>query len=139
MMRRTMAGDCINPQDAMAQAQPAHPNEQVLEAEVIGSTVVNESVLQRLLRRAGRSLARPALLCLELLRDANTPPQVRLTVLAALTYLFIPIDLIPDFIPGAGFSDDLVALSALLALCGTHCISTRWAESSHNERKLVAA
>lgn len=94
---------------------------EVLEAEVLGSTVVDETLLQRLLRRAGRSLAQPALLCLELLRDDATPPQVRLTVLAALTYLFVPIDLIPDLIPGAGFSDDLVALSALLALCGSHC------------------
>lgn len=93
---------------------------QVLEADVVGSTIVDESLLMRLLRRAGRNLARPALLCLELLRDEGTPPQVRLTVLAALTYLFVPIDLIPDVIPGAGFSDDLVALSALLALCGTN-------------------
>ena len=106
---------------AQSQAHPSQADKQVLEAEVLGSTVVNESLLNRLLHRAGRSLARPALICLELLRDANTPPQVRLTVLAALTYLFVPIDLIPDFIPGAGFSDDLVALSALLALCGTHC------------------
>ena len=113
---------------ARSQAQTIHPGApqaagaeaEVLEADVIGSTIVNESLLMRLLRRAGRNLARPALLCLELLRDDATPPQVRLTVLAALTYLFVPIDLIPDFIPGAGFSDDLVALSALLALCGTH-------------------
>lgn len=114
-----MARSPANPIDPGAAAAAQEP--QVLEAEVLGSTVVNESLLQRLLQRAGRSLARPALLCLELLRDADTPPQVRLTVLAALTYLFVPIDLIPDFIPGAGFSDDLVALSALVALCGTHC------------------
>jgi uncharacterized membrane protein YkvA (DUF1232 family) len=30
------------------------------------------------------------------------------------------MDLIPDFIPAAGFSDDLVALTALLGLCTTH-------------------
>jgi uncharacterized membrane protein YkvA (DUF1232 family) len=104
--------------------QGTEASAEVLEAEVLGSTVVDEPLLQRLLRRAGRSLAKPALLCLELLRDDATPPQVRLTVLAALTYLFVPIDLIPDFIPGAGFSDDLVALSALLALCSTHCTET---------------
>ncbi|MCP9772949.1 DUF1232 domain-containing protein [Synechococcus sp. Tobar12-5m-g] len=91
-----------------------------LEAEVLESRVVDEGLLQRLLRRAGRAIALPAIECLELLLDGNTPPQVRFTVLAALTYLVLPLDLIPDFIPVAGFSDDLVALTALLGMTGTH-------------------
>lgn len=91
-----------------------------LDAEVIGSTEVDEGALRRLLRRAGRGLARPAVECLELLLDGDTPPQVRLTMLAALTYLLVPLDLIPDFIPAAGFSDDLVALTALLGLSTSH-------------------
>jgi uncharacterized membrane protein YkvA (DUF1232 family) len=91
-----------------------------IDAQVLGSTEVDENALRRLLRRAGRSLARPAIECLELLLDGRTPPQVRLTMLAALTYLLVPVDLIPDFIPAAGFSDDLVALTALLGLCTTH-------------------
>lgn len=41
-------------------------------------------------------------------------------MLAALTYLLVPLDLIPDFIPAAGFSDDLVAVTALLGLCSRH-------------------
>lgn len=99
-----------------ASSGPADP----VEAQVLGSTEVDEGALRRLLRRAGRTLARPAIECLELLLDANTPPQVRITMLAALTYLLVPVDLIPDFIPAAGFSDDLVALTALLGLCSTH-------------------
>ena len=91
-----------------------------VDAEVIGSTEVDEGAIRRLLRRAGRGLARPAIECLELLLDGETPPQVRLTMLAALTYLLVPLDLIPDFIPAAGFSDDLVALTALLGLCTSH-------------------
>jgi len=91
-----------------------------VDAEVIGSREVDEGALRRLLRRAGRGLARPAIECLELLLDGDTPPQVRVTMLAALTYLLVPLDLIPDFIPAAGFSDDLVALTALLGLCTSH-------------------
>jgi uncharacterized membrane protein YkvA (DUF1232 family) len=91
-----------------------------IDAQVLGSTEVDEGTLRRLLRRAGRTLARPAIECLELLVDGRTPPQVRLTMRAALTYLLVPLDLIPDFIPAAGFSDDLVALTALLGLCATH-------------------
>ena len=98
-----------------------HPGaSEPVDAQVLGSTEVDEGALRRLLRRAGRTLARPAIECLELLLDANTPPQVRITMLAALTYLLVPVDLIPDFIPAAGFSDDLVALTALLGLCTSH-------------------
>lgn len=100
----------------------------VIDVEVLGSDQqgsrshppVDEALLLRLLRRAGRTIARPALECFELLIDPSTPHQVRLTVLAALTYLLLPLDLIPDFIPAAGFSDDLVALTALLGLCTRH-------------------
>ena len=47
-----------------------------------------------------------------------------ITVLAALTYLLVPLDLIPDLLPVIGFSDDLVALTALLGLCSTHINDT---------------
>lgn len=105
----------------MAAAQAAGPAAQPLNATVeVEATVVDETLLIRLLRRAGRTIARPAIECFELLMDGGTPHQTRLTVLAALTYLLLPLDLIPDFIPAAGFSDDLVAITALLGLCGRH-------------------
>ena len=87
---------------------------------MLEGTVVDESLLARLLRRAGRTVARPALECFELLLDGGTPHQARLTMLAALTYLLVPVDLIPDFIPATGFGDDMVALTALLGLCSRH-------------------
>lgn len=106
---------------AFADQTTAHQSAQdPVDAEVLESSVVDEALLVRLLRRAGRTIARPAFECLELLLDGATPPQVRLTVLAALTYLLLPLDVIPDFIPAAGFSDDMVALTALLGLCSTH-------------------
>ncbi len=89
-------------------------------AEVLQEGFVKEGVLAKLLRRAGRTIARPALECYEMLVDGATPHQARLTVLAALTYLMVPLDLIPDFLPAAGFSDDMVALTALLGLCSRH-------------------
>ena len=92
----------------------------VVDAQVLESTEVDEAVLLKLLRRAGRTMARPALECMELLLDPQTPAPAKLTVLAALTYLLVPLDLIPDFIPAAGFSDDLVAVTALLGLCNRH-------------------
>ncbi|MFM8543502.1 MAG: YkvA family protein [Vulcanococcus sp.] len=103
---------------AQAAAGPTAPDSVV--PEVISDGVVNEGVFARLLRRAGRTIARPALECYEMVIDGATPHQARLTVLAALTYLMVPLDLIPDFLPVAGFSDDMVALTALLGLCSRH-------------------
>lgn len=93
---------------------------EVIDSEVIDSEVIDEGVFRRLLRRAGRTIARPALEALELVLDPATPPQVRLTMVAALTYLLLPTDLIPDLLPVAGFSDDLVALTALISLHSNH-------------------
>lgn len=103
----------------MAPGTEAEPDADI-EAEVLESSVVDEALLLRLLRRAGRAVALPALECLEILLDSETPYPAKLTVLAALTYLMVPLDLIPDFIPVAGFSDDLVAITALLGICGRH-------------------
>ena len=95
-------------------------NAEVIDAEVLDSEVIDESAFRQLLKRAGRSMARPALEALEMLIDTATPPQARLTLLAALTYLLVPTDLIPDLLPVAGFSDDLVAITAMLGLCRNH-------------------
>ena len=81
---------------------------------------VDEGLLRNLLKRSGRLLVRPALEALAMVLEPATPHQARVTVLAALTYLVVPIDLIPDLLPVAGFSDDLVALTALLGLCRNH-------------------
>ena len=90
------------------------------EAEVLHSSVVDEGVLRKLLLKAGRTIALPALEAFELVIDPLTPPQVRLTMLAGLTYLLFPLDLIPDLIPIAGFSDDLVALTAVISIWNKH-------------------
>ena len=96
----------------------------VYEAEVIDSSVVNENVLRKILRKAGRTIAKPAFEAFEIMMDSATPSQVRLSMLAALTYLVVPLDLMPDFIPAAGFSDDLVALTAVISLCNSHMTPT---------------
>lgn len=108
------------PMSAASSAAGSQASQTVLEPEVVNDPAVDQNLLARLLGRAGRTVARPALECLEMLLDGATPHQARLTVLAALTYLVLPTDLIPDFIPAAGFGDDMVALTALLGLCSRH-------------------
>ena len=96
------------------------PKDEVFEAEVIDSSVINENTLRNVLVRAGRSIARPALEALEIVLDSTTPPEVRVSLIAALSYLIMPADLMPDFIPVVGFSDDLVALTAVISLWQHH-------------------
>lgn len=52
--------------------------------------------------------------------DRNTPARVRGTLLAALAYFVMPIDMIPDFIVGFGFTDDLAVLTAAMAAIRGH-------------------
>ena len=94
--------------------------EVTIDTTPIGSEVVDEHLLKRLLRSAGRTIAAPALEALELMLDASTPAPVRITMTAALSYLLMPADLIPDFLPVAGFSDDLVALTAMVGIWNSH-------------------
>lgn len=44
--------------------------------------------------------------------DADTPPRVRGTLLAALAYFVFPLDMLPDFLVGFGFTDDVAVLMA---------------------------
>jgi len=108
------------PSPGTSDSADATNSQRSINPEVLPGVAVDESLLMRLVRRAGRTVARPALECFEMLLDGGTPHQARLTVLAALTYLLLPVDLIPDFLPAIGFGDDMVALTALLSLCGRH-------------------
>ena len=39
--------------------------------------------------------------------DPTTPGRVRAILIAALAYFVVPIDIVPDFLAGIGFGDDL--------------------------------
>jgi len=52
--------------------------------------------------------------------DPKTPHAVRGGLLAALAYFVLPLDMVPDFIIGVGFGDDLTILATVLALFKTH-------------------
>jgi len=52
--------------------------------------------------------------------DPATPTRVRATLLAALAYFVAPIDAIPDFLAGIGFTDDAAVLAAVIALVAQH-------------------
>lgn len=53
-------------------------------------------------------------LMLKLFVDRKTPSRIKGYILIAFTYLVSPIDIIPDFIPVAGFVDDLLVMVIIL-------------------------
>lgn len=52
--------------------------------------------------------------------DKDTPFRTKAILGAALTYFVLPVDAIPDFVLGFGFTDDLAVLTAALAAVSTH-------------------
>ena len=91
-------------------------NQKIYEAEVIESSTIDSNIILKILIRAGRSIAKPALEVLEMAIDPLTPTNVRISLIASLAYLIMPLDLLPDFMPVVGFSDDFVALTSVLSI-----------------------
>ncbi len=69
-------------------------------------------------RKAGSKAVYAVLLLYYVLIDKNTPKQYKATILGALGYFILPLDLLPDAIPLVGFTDDLAALIA--------CVKAVW-------------
>jgi uncharacterized membrane protein YkvA (DUF1232 family) len=51
--------------------------------------------------------------------DPQTPRAARMTLIGALAYFVMPIDMIPDFIFSLGFVDDASVLTAAIAAVGS--------------------
>ena len=67
----------------------------------------------------------------------NTPTRVRGILLAALAYFVMPVDMIPDFLIGFGFTDDLAVLTAAVTAIQGHIKPThRAAAREALEREL---
>jgi uncharacterized membrane protein YkvA (DUF1232 family) len=78
------------------------------------------------LHRPSRELAMPALRALpdivrlarRLLADPRTPTRHRVALVALVIWLVSPIDLLPEFLPGIGPLDDIVAAAVILGWVG---------------------
>lgn len=78
------------------------------------------------LHRPSRDLAMPALRALpdivrlarRLLSDPRTPTRHRVGLIVLIVWLVSPIDLLPEFLPGIGPLDDIVAAAVILGWIG---------------------
>lgn len=74
-----------------------------------------ETFLQKVMKvakKAGEKVVYLALILYYELTDPEIPMKDKAILIGALGYLALPLDLIPDFIPIAGFADDFSALIA---------------------------
>lgn len=62
--------------------------------------------------------------------DTQTPLRVRGTLLGALAYFILPIDAVPDFLLGFGFTDDAAVLAAALSMVSRHITPTHRAAAA---------
>jgi uncharacterized membrane protein YkvA (DUF1232 family) len=71
--------------------------------------------LTRGARKAGRDVVEKALWLYFAAQRPETPKWAKVTVYAALGYLIMPLDTVPDVTPAAGFADDLGVLAVAVA------------------------
>ena len=71
--------------------------------------------LKKVAASAGRKTVLSALILFYCLKDSDTPKWAKGVIIGALGYLILPVDLIPDVIPGIGYGDDWGAIVAALA------------------------
>jgi len=74
-------------------------------------------------KRVGRQTVETGLKLYYSARDEHTPAWARTVIYGALVYFLVPLDAIPDLIPG-GYTDDLTTLLAALATVGMHVTPT---------------
>ena len=60
--------------------------------------------------------------------DPATPLSAKAILFGALAYFVLPVDLIPDFIPGIGYTDDAAVLAAAMRTAFAHI------KDSHRDR-----
>ena len=69
------------------------------------------SKVKRIGKKMGGKLLYNVYVLYYVLKSRDVPVKVKAEILSALGYVLVPLDLIPDFIPVAGFADDLAAVT----------------------------
>jgi uncharacterized membrane protein YkvA (DUF1232 family) len=70
--------------------------------------------LQRHARSAGSQVVEHALQLFYAAQSPTTPKWARTVAYGALAYFILPTDVVPDFLPAAGYTDDLGVLALAL-------------------------
>ena len=90
----------------------------------------NESTFHKKLSKISGKLGNQLLLYLsvlyDLIRDKNIPNKNRLIFVAALGYFILPTDLVADFLPVLGFTDDLAFITYAITSASAYITHEVW-------------
>ncbi len=87
--------------------------------------------------QVGRKVIYPALQLYYVLQSKDVPVRAKTLIIGALGYLILPADLVPDFIPALGFTDDLTALMVALRSVNKHLTPEINAHAKEQTDKLL--
>jgi len=94
-------------------------SDEQLEIEVVKATehYSDEKFWDKLkkhAKKAGSSVVYAVLLLYYTLQKPEIPAKTKAIIIGALGYFILPVDLVPDFLVGMGYVDDLGALGVAL-------------------------
>ena len=72
--------------------------------------------VRRYAKAAGKNLVETALQLYYAAESPQTPVAAKGVIYGALAYFISPIDIIPDLLPGVGYTDDLAVLLAAIGI-----------------------
>ena len=99
--------------------------------------------LRAIAREVAQFVPDVAMLFRDVAKDPRVPRRVKYEVAAAAAYLVLPLDLIPDFIPGLGQIDDVAvigwAVRRLLLGAGENVLREHWRGTDRGLELLLQA
>ena len=72
--------------------------------------------LSKCATKMGSKLVYNVLVLYYVMMSPGVPLHIKLAIVGALAYVIVPVDLIPDFIPVAGYSDDMAAIVSAVGM-----------------------
>ncbi|MDG2081875.1 MAG: YkvA family protein [Bacteroidales bacterium] len=111
----------------------------------------DESELKSFLRSYGKKLGNTvvlyALIILTLISDSRVPLKLRVMLTASAGYLLLPADLISDFLPIIGFTDDIAFLTYVMSSANDYITPevkeeargkmNRWLKIEHDDAETI--
>lgn len=76
-------------------------------------------------------------LLVALLRDPRVPRRTKLLLAGSVAYFFVPVDILPDWVPGLGIADDLLLLVFALDALFNHVDEEVIAEHWEGDRQIL--
>lgn len=73
----------------------------------------------------------------DLIKDKNIPKKNRLIFVAALGYFILPTDLVADFLPVLGFTDDLAFITYAITTASAYITPGLWERAKEKTDRIL--